>query len=65
LSLILPSTFAIIGIREAALAATGIALLWGDVLILLFLVVLFWVSGILIFRFAEWYTRRKGKLGAF
>ncbi len=65
LSLILPSTFAIIGIREAALAASGIALLWVDVFILLILVVAFWVVGILIFRLAERHTRKKGKMGAF
>ncbi|MFX1475204.1 MAG: ABC transporter permease [Promethearchaeota archaeon] len=65
LSLILPSTFAIIGIREAALAAAGIALLWGDVMILLLLVVIFWITGILVFRLAEWHTRKKGKMGAF
>ncbi len=65
LSLILPSTFAIIGIREAALAASGIALLWGDVFILLILVVVFWIGGILVFRLAERHTRKKGKMAAF
>jgi ABC-2 type transport system permease protein len=65
LSLLLPSTFAIIGIREAALAAAGIPQLWFDIIVLLILDVFFWVIGILIFKLAEHHTRKKGKMGAF
>ncbi len=65
LSLLIPSTFAIIGIREAALAAAGIPQLWFDIIILLILDVVFWLIGILAFRLAEHHTRKKGTMGEF
>jgi len=65
LSLIIPSTFAIIGIREAALAAAGFPQLWFDIIVLLILDVFFWIVGILAFRLAEHHTRKKGTMGEF
>jgi ABC-2 type transport system permease protein len=65
LSLILPSTFALVGIREAALAAAGLPQLWTDILILIILDIVFWVAGIGVFQVAEHHTRRKGTLGEY
>jgi len=65
LSLVVPSTFALIGIREAALAAAGLPQIWTDIAALLILDVTFWLLGIVIFRLAEQHTRKQGKLGAF
>lgn len=65
LSLILPSTFALVGIREAALAAAGLPQLWIDIVMLVILDVLFWALGMLLFQVAEHHTRRKGTLGEY
>ncbi len=65
LSLLLPSTFAIMGIRAAALTAAGLSQLWIEIIILLILAISFWILGIIVFRFAERYTRKKGKMGTF
>jgi ABC-2 type transport system permease protein len=65
LSLVLPSTVALVGIREVVLAATGLPQLWFDILILLVLDAVFWIGGMLLFNLAERHTRMKGTLGEY
>jgi hypothetical protein len=63
---LIPSTLAIIAIREMAITGTfGVISFLQTLLGLGLIIIIFWMLGIVSFRFAERWTKQRGSMGGF
>ena len=63
--LLIPLTYTIIGARAILIGVNSIFTLWQIIVILVGLAAILWASGYLVFKVAEQWTKKKGKLSAY
>ena len=63
--LLIPLTYTIIGARAILIGVNSIFALWQIIVILVGLAAILWASGYLVFKVAEQWTKKKGKLSAY